>query len=100
MSTLTALVMTPAMTLMEFDPSGQNEIYLVRLIYQVDPLVKQSDPVKDDHFFCPCICNIVFKVRQGSSKCVKPTACVISLLLTLQPLVLFKECAFTLLEDP
>merc|ERR1712004_21811 len=31
MSTLTALVMTPAMILMGFDPSGQNEIYLVRL---------------------------------------------------------------------
>merc|ERR1711993_129451 len=31
MSTLTALVMTPAMISMEFDPSGQNEIYLVRL---------------------------------------------------------------------
>ena len=87
-------------TLIGSDEVSSIEVKCPSLTYQVDPLVQQSNPVKDDHYFCPCICNLVLKAGQGPSKCVKPTACVISLLLTLQPLVLFKECAFTLLEDP
>ena len=46
------------------------------LTYQVDPLVQHSYPVKDDHFFCPCICNLILEVREGPSKCVKPSPCV------------------------
>ena len=86
-------------TLIGSDEVSSIEVKCPSLTYQVDPLVQQSDPVKDDHFFCPCICNLVLKVRQGPSKCVKPTACVISLLLTIQPLVLFKDRAFPLIED-
>ena len=42
----------------------------------LDLLVQHSYPVKDDHFFCPCICNLMLEVREGPSKCVKPSPCV------------------------
>ena len=37
-----------------------------------DPLVQQSDPVKDDHYFCPCICNLVLKVCEAHSLRIIP----------------------------
>ena len=50
-------------TLIGSDEVSSIEVKCQSLTYQVDPLVQQSDPVKDGHFFCPCICNLVLKVR-------------------------------------
>ena len=50
-------------TLIGSDEVSSIEVKCPSLTYQVDPLVQQSDPVKDDHFFCLCICNLVLKVR-------------------------------------
>ena len=63
-------------TLIGSDEVSSIEVKCQSLTNQVDPLVQQSDPVKDDHYFCPCICNLILEVREGPSKCVKPSPCV------------------------
>ena len=59
-------------TLIGSDEVSSIEVKCPSLTYQVDPLVQQSDPVKDDHYFCPCICNLVLKVCEAHSLRIIP----------------------------